>query len=164
MKTLVLVRHAKSSWNDPTLNDLDRPLNNRGKHDAPFMAELFAARAISIDLIICSPAKRARKTAKKFCKQLDYAWTDVVIDKRIYEAPASAILKVIAKIDDEVAAAMVFGHNPGFTDVANQFSPEPVDNVPTGGIVTMTFDTRYWRQVPELSPTAFDFDYPKRHQ
>lgn len=163
MKTLVLVRHAKSSWKHTDLRDLDRPLNKRGKHDAPLMAAVFAEREIPVDLIICSPAKRTRKTAKRFCKQLEYAWTDVVIDKRIYEAPAAAILEVIRGIDDAVAAAMVFGHNPGFTEVANQFSPDPVHNVPTTGIVTMSFDTMHWHRLPELSPVAFDLDCPKNH-
>jgi len=163
MKTLVLVRHAKSSWKYADLRDLDRPLNKRGKHDAPLMAEVFAERGIPVDLIICGPAKRTRKTARRFCKQLEYAWTDVVIDKRIYEAPPEAILEVIRSIDDAVAVVMVFGHNPGFTEVTNQFSPDPVHNVPTTGIVTMSFDTRHWHRVPELSPVDFDLDCPKNH-
>jgi len=162
MKTLVLVRHAKSSRKDETLDDIDRPLNKRGKRDAPIMATAFAERDIDIELVICSPAKRTRRTAKIFCGELGYRWHDAEINEQLYEARAGELQGVIRHIDDDVDAAMLFGHNPSFTDLANQFAPAPIDNLPTCGIVTMVFDTSRWKKVAGLQPVEFDFDYPKK--
>lgn len=162
MKTLVLVRHAKSSWKDSALADIDRPLSPRGKRDAPRMASRFAARDIDVELVICSPSKRTRRTAKMFCGEIGYEWNEVQLEERLYEASRKQILEVIREVDDDIDALMLFGHNPGFTDLVNSFAPRPIDNVPTSGVVIMTFDTTRWKHVPKLEPKDFSFDYPKK--
>ncbi len=164
MKTLVLVRHAKSSWKDASLADIDRPLNKRGKRDAPVMASTFADRDIDIELVICSPSKRTRRTAKIFCGEIGYQWHHVSVDKRIYEASATEILAVIKRIDDGIDSVMVFGHNPGLTDVVNRFAPYEIANIPTCGIATMEFAETRWKKLIKAQPVDFDFDYPKKHQ
>src|SRR5437899_11500650 len=98
MKTLFLVRHAKSSWDDTALPDKDRPLNDRGKRDAPKMGERLAKRGVTPDLILSSPAKRALETAQIIAKKLDYKLADIVVDERLYATGADDLLDVIRKL------------------------------------------------------------------
>src|SRR5437762_9041010 len=124
MKTLILVRHAKSSWDDTSLPDKDRPLNNRGKRDAPKMGERLAKRGAKPDLILSSPAKRALKTAEIIAKKLDYKRKDIVVDDRLYAVKPDDLLGVIRKLGDKLERVMVFGHNPELTELAHRLSSE----------------------------------------
>jgi len=135
-KTLYLLRHAKSSWKDMTLRDFDRPLNKRGKRDAPFMAEKMLKKKIDPGIILSSPAKRARKTAKIFAKRLD---VPLILEDRLYEAPIDTMRALITeafKAHDEV---ILVGHNPELTMLNDLLSDKEILNIPTTGIVAIAF-------------------------
>lgn len=164
MKRLYLVRHAKSSWKDATLEDFDRPLNKRGKQDAPLMGKLFKSHyKLSPDLIVSSPAKRAAKTAKVIAKEIGFPKKQIVYEGAIYEAGVPPLLSVIRKIDDSADQVMLFGHNPGLTMLAEYLIGVVVDNIPTCGIFCIDFDVDSWKEVGEGRGKEVFFDYPKKH-
>ena len=162
MKTLTLIRHAKSSWKDGGIPDLSRPLNKRGKRDGPMMGERLAERGVEVDLMISSPATRALATAEAIAEEIGYSWEEVVVDERLYHAEPYEILQVVEELEDYLDHVMVFGHNPGLTDLANEFSPYYIDNVPTCGIVELRFDVDTWAGIGGAGPVGMDFDYPKK--
>lgn len=163
MKTLYLVRHAKSSWDDPTLPDFDRPLNGRGKVNAPFMGKLLKERQIKIDLILSSSAKRAKKTAEIFAKELNYDIHHIVFEESIYEASVPVLLQLIQKQDDAVEDMMLFGHNPSLTDFVNLLTDSWIDNIPTTGVCAIHFQIKHWQDIKPKSGTLHFFEYPKKH-
>jgi phosphohistidine phosphatase len=162
MKNLTLIRHAKSSWKNTYLADLDRPLNKRGKRDAPVMGKRLAERESLPDLVISSPATRALVTAEIIAEEIGYPPEEIVVDERIYGAGVIELLSVIQSLDDGLDHVMYFGHNPGLTDLANHLCPHYISNVPTCGIVELTFDTETWASVGYSEPTQVYFDYPKK--
>lgn len=165
MKHLYIVRHAKSSWVDCEVADVERPLNKRGKKDAPVMGERLKDRGVTPDLIVSSPAKRAYKTAKKIAKKLDYPKKRIVKDESIYEGSEGDLLQVIRRADSNVESLMIFGHNPGFTFLANALVGEPlIDNIPTCGVFRVDFDVDDWREVEPGTGKFQFFDYPKDSQ
>ena len=162
MKILTLIRHAKSSWKDPTLPDWDRPLNKRGKRDAPVMGERLARREAYADLLITSPAVRAVATTEAIAAAIEYPADEILVDERLYGADEFEILEVIQGLDDAWERVMVVGHNPGMTDLVNALSPTRIDNLPTCGIIELTYDTESWALIGRIDPLAVDFDYPKK--
>ena len=161
MKTLYLLRHAKSSWDNPDLRDYDRPLNSRGKQDAPRMGTWLKDQGIIPDLILTSSAKRALATAQHFIKAMDIPDTVLQMDERLYLAAPDEMLSVIAEIDDNVEALFLVGHNPGLTDLANQLSEARIDNLPTGGIFAVTFAIQKWSELKPHNGKFLFFQYPK---
>jgi phosphohistidine phosphatase len=159
MKTLILVRHAKSSWKKP-LPDHLRPLNKRGKRDVPMMGKRLAKREIEPDAIISSPATRALATAETIAQEIGYPRDEIRVDERLYGASAFELLEIIQELDDHLDCVMLFGHNPGLTDLVNDLGCD-VDNVPTCGVVELEFDIDFWATVGDIDPTHVDFDYPK---
>src|SRR5690606_3665424 len=130
MKTLLLIRHAKSSWNDPDQDDFDRPLNKRGKQNAPEMAGRLLHKGMVPELIVSSPAKRARTTAKIMAREWKYPKEAILLEEELYLCYASTFLKVITKIDDDFDVVAIFAHNAGIPDVANSLTQElRIDNV-----------------------------------
>ncbi len=164
MKTLYLCRHAKSSWADPGMDDFDRPLNERGLRNAPFMANVFKERGEPVDLIVTSPANRARTTARSFVTALDLHPDRFTEERAIYLAERHALAHLISKLPNSADRVVLFGHNPGFTDVLNHFSDAGVDNLPTCGMVRIDFAVNDWQHVVKGSGTLVWFDYPKRHE
>lgn len=164
MKTLYVMRHAKSSWADPLLPDFDRPLNERGKADAPEMGKRLKKKGIHPDLIISSPARRAFKTAQKVAKAIDYPKNKILTDKMLYLAGASAILAVVKETADTVNSLMIFGHNPGWTDFVNEMTGSHIDNIPTAGIAAIQFDVNSWEDIGKNKGKLLLFDYPKREE
>jgi len=162
VKVLTLIRHAKSSWKDPSLPDWDRPLNKRGKRDAPAMGRRLAERGSFADLMISSPAVRALATAEAIAEEIDYPWTEIVADERLCGADLSEWLEVIQGLDDALDRVMCVGHNPGLTELTSYFSAEGISNVPTCGIVELRFDVWRWALVGHVEPTGVNFDYPKQ--
>jgi phosphohistidine phosphatase len=162
MKTLMLVRHAKSSWKERGLPDHERPLNKRGRRDAPMMGERLAQRGVEVDLIVSSSATRAVATAEAMAEALDYAWDEIVVDERLYEAYAEETLEVIEEQDEWVDHLMLIGHNPGLTVLANYLSSHDLENVPTCGVVELRYDIERWAEVGDAEPVEVDFDYPKK--
>lgn len=163
MKRLYLIRHAKSSWKNPALADFDRPLNKRGKRDAPFMGKLLAKQKVRCDLILTSPAKRAFNTAKIIAKEIGFPKKKIVTDEAIYLMDTQTLVEVIKHIDDSVNRLMMFGHNPGFTILANYLSDYKVENIPTCGIFCIDFDISSWSKVSEGNGIFQFFDYPKKY-
>ena len=147
MKILILVRHAKSSWDDPDLADIDRPLNKRGKKDALEMGQRLKRQDIMPDIIVSSPARRAMSTAKKIARQLGYPKENIQIAKEIYEAGLDALLFLIKNIHGNPGSLMLFGHNPAITEFANALTGINIHNIPTCGIVSIQFDLDQWSQI-----------------
>ncbi len=161
MKTLYLVRHAKSSWKFPELADFDRPLNRRGKRDAPMMGKRLKQRGVRPDLIISSPAKRARKIAQAVAKAVGYPASAIAYDPEVYEASADSLLTLLRAVDDRVAVLMLVGHNPELTDLVNTFASHSIDNVVTSGVVTTTFPEDNWSALAPGAGQFRGYDYPK---
>ncbi len=162
MKTLLLARHAKSSWKDQTLADCDRPLNNRGRRDAPRMGKRLANRQVQPDLVVSSPALRAMSTAKAITAEIGYPAKDIVVEERVYHGGIAGLLTAIRELDDAASCAMLFGHNPELTDLVNQLARCNIANVPTCGIAHIQFTATSWRDIGEVGGHLVDFDYPKK--
>ena len=165
MKSLFLIRHAKSSWENPNLRDFDRPLNPRGLRDAPFMAKLLKGHQEQVDVIVSSPANRAISTAHFFAKEFGLSTNAILQKKSIYEAYPEDVLLVIQALDDQHQSALVFGHNPTFTALANQFSKEGeyIANVPTCGIIHIESNVTKWSDLDSLNSKLVAFYYPKQY-
>ena len=161
MKTLLLIRHAKSSWKDSSIEDFDRPLNERGKSDAPVMAHRMLDKDVPIDIFISSPAKRAKKTAEIFAKEYKTKKDDIVFKSELYGAGEFAFYDVISKIDDKFQHAAIFSHNPGLTDFANQLTEVRTDNIPTCGIFAIKADCKNWADFRTAKKECLFFDFPK---
>ncbi|MBO9675785.1 MAG: histidine phosphatase family protein [Sphingobacteriaceae bacterium] len=158
-KQLLLVRHGKSDWGNLDLKDFDRPLNKRGKENAPEMAERLVNSDFKIDLIVSSPAKRAKSTAKYFAEA--YNIDQIQFEESIYEANTSALLKVVNGLNDSADKVAMFGHNPGFTDFANELCGADIYNIPTAGMVLISFPFNSWQMVSKGTGELVFFDYPK---
>jgi phosphohistidine phosphatase len=161
MKTLFLVRHAKSSRDDPSLPDRDRPLDDRGKQDAPKMGKRLAKRGVKPDLLLSSPAVRALTTAQLIAEEVGYRRKDIVVDDRLYASSADDLLAVIRALDKKLNRVMLLGHNPEFADLAHRLSSEIID-MPTSAVVEFNFDTKAWSDVGEVQPAKVTVDYPKK--
>lgn len=162
MRTLYIVRHAKSSWDFPHLSDHDRPLNNRGKKNAPEMGQRLKKRGIKPDLLISSTAKRAHKTAQKIAEEIGYPEEDIILTRQLYHAGISEIAEVISFDNDPFPTLLIFGHNPGFTSFANWLTGESIENIPTAGIVAAELDIKSWKNMRQGSGKMLFFDYPKK--
>ncbi len=161
MKTVYFVRHAKSSWADMSIGDHDRPLNKRGKRDAPYMADQMVATELQADLMITSSALRARATARFFRKAQQLTKEKLLVDKRLYHAGIETILQVIQELPDEIEIVYLFAHNPGLTYIANHFSIKMIDNVPTTGIVKIVSESPQWTNFDPNNAEMKAFYYPK---
>jgi phosphohistidine phosphatase len=162
VKQLTLVRHAKSDWSLPGQQDWDRPLNKRGQRDAPEMARRLRARKLKPDLVLASPAVRALTTAAIMARELKVPAAQVRQDERLYLASPADMLAVIRELGGTARHLMVFGHNPGITDFANRLSAgDQIDNLPTSGVFTATFDIDDWSALAWESGQDATFDYPK---
>lgn len=162
MKELILVRHAKSSWKDPTLSDHERPLNKRGKRDAPEMGERLARSGCEPDLIVSSSAVRALDTATTLAGKLGYPRESIVVEQRLFHAGVTELLQVIRGVDDTVDILMLFGHNPGLTDLANHIGPREIFNMPTCAMLHLQFQADTWSTVGDVPGDEVLYDYPKR--
>ena len=160
MKTLFLVRHAKSSKDDPTLPDKKRPLNDRGRRDAPKMGERLAKRDVEPDLILSSPAVRALTTAQLFAEELDYKAKNIVVDDRLYASTADDLLEVIHELDDAHKRVMVFGHNPEMSDLAHRLS-DKIGDMPTCAVAEFEFDSKSWTAVGRQAPEKATLHEPR---
>ena len=161
MKTLILVRHAKSDWNVPGLSDIDRPLNERGKKDAPEMARRLRKKGIKIDAFVSSPAKRALRTARFFAEAYDVKKDDIVVEKVLYGALSSQFEQVIASMKDKNETIAIFSHNPGITEYANTLCNVHTDNIPTCGLFAVQADIEKWGDFSQAEKMFLFYDYPK---
>ena len=161
MKHLTIIRHAKSSWKDESLPDVLRPLNKRGKRDAPMMGERLARRGLEAGVLISSPAPRALATAEVIAGAIGYPPEEIRVDDELYGANLFALLDIVQGLDGGVDSVILLGHNPGLAELVDYFSPRLIGNLPTCGIVELAFDVEAWRDVGEAEPTSAYVDYPK---
>ncbi|MBR9909014.1 MAG: histidine phosphatase family protein [Gammaproteobacteria bacterium] len=158
-KKLILIRHAKSSWEQADLDDFDRPLSKRGERNAPEMGRRLLASAIQPDLLLSSPARRALSTATAIAQELGYPLEAIQQEFDFYLSGACTMLRVLRAQDDRYHTIMLFGHNEAITDFANMLSPYYLDNIPTAGVVGISFAVSSWAEVRK---GRFGFyDYPK---
>lgn len=160
---LTLIRHAKSSWSDDSLDDFDRPLNKRGKRDAPFMAERLATRGVMPDALVSSPARRAAATANKLAKGIAFGKDSIAWMEEIYHASVPELLAVIHSFDPAWRHVWLIGHNPGLTDLVNSLDAKAgIDNISTCGVVEIELDVNAWSDVTPGDGRVSSFDYPKK--
>lgn len=164
MKTLIIVRHAKSSWDTP-LPDFERPLNKRGERDAPIMARRLKEKRVYPDIMITSPAVRAKTTCEVFADKLGFPLNKVIELPELYHASEEKwfdIARRLKDINDKEEVTMMFGHNPGLTGFVNQLSNENIDNVPTTGVVAIAVNVDRWSEITPGCGALLWFDYPKK--
>ncbi|MFD3001376.1 SixA phosphatase family protein [Pontibacter toksunensis] len=164
MKTLYIVRHAKSSWEFEELSDHDRPLNKRGRSDASLMGQELAARDVQPNLIISSPAVRALTTATLVGKELGYDADDIVLDERVYGAGKEDLLQVVQEAPADVDYLMLVGHNEAISDFANMITPEQVSRLPTTGVVVLEFNCESWHDISKDNANLLFYDFPKNYK
>jgi phosphohistidine phosphatase len=162
MKRLIIVRHAKSSWDDPTQDDFNRPLNKRGKRDAPRMGKHLKEKDFAIDLFLSSPAKRALTTCKKIAEVVNFPEAKIKTDQSLYHADEDEILQVVRSVPDSATIAVLFGHNPGLTDFVNRLLNAHIVNIPTCGMVSCLLDVTSWKETRWGQGKLEFFDQPKK--
>ena len=161
MRNLYLVRHAKSRWDTPGLRDINRPLNERGLREAPQMAKLLVKQGVQPDLLVSSPAKRAISTALFFADAFRVPDDAVLREQDIYEADVRDILRIVSALPDSAQTVLLFGHNNTLTDVANLFTEDFIENVPTCGIVRIESSATTWREFYEGNSAVKTCFFPK---
>lgn len=164
MKQLLLIRHAKSSWDDPAQKDIDRPLNDRGKKDAPEMAKRLLGKKVKIDAFLSSPAKRALATCKYFVKEYDKKEKNIIEVPQLYEPEVENFYKVISEADNDYDTIAIFSHNPGITAFVNELTDVHIDDMPTCSIFAINVDIKKWKEFEEGEKQFWFFDYPKLKQ
>lgn len=160
MKTLFLVRHAKSGHDDPALPDRERPLAERGERDARAMGRRLAHRGVKPDRLVSSPALRALATAQRFADELGAARDSIAVDDRLYASSAGELLAVVHSLDDRLRCAMLFGHNPEFSDLVRRLTGRFVD-LPTCAVAELRYDTGRWADIGAVAPASAAIDTPK---
>lgn len=161
MKTLIVVRHAKSSWANIGERDFDRNLNDRGQEDAPVMAEKLLHTKIKIDAFVSSPAKRTRKTAKAFIEAYGKTKKDIILSDDLYNASSSIFYETVNALNDEYDAVAVFGHNPGITDFVNTLCNTHIDEMPTCSMFAVQIPITSWKNFKETEKEFLFFKFPK---
>lgn len=161
MKILYLFRHAKSSWSFDDLSDQERPLNDRGRDDAPAMGQALGKRHICPDFIVSSPAVRAMSTAVLVARELQYPSNKISINTGIYGADTDDLLAIIHALPDSAASVLLVGHNPTITETANALSPATVSEMPTAAVVCLHFECDKWEEVSKMNADFYFYDYPR---
>jgi len=157
------MRHAKSDWSGYYTSDFERTLNKRGLNDAPMMGEVLSKK-ISPDLIVSSPAVRAKMTAETVAEKLGYPKESIRFEKAIYEASASDLIQIIQTLPMNAEEVLLIGHNPGLTDLINRLGDVRLDNLPTAALVGFLFDVEDWQKVEPGSGRYLFFEYPKKYK
>ncbi len=162
MKKLFIIRHAKSSWKDEGLDDFDRSLNKRGKKNITLMSNWLKSNNYYPDIILSSPAKRAKKTLKTILKTLDIDEKIVKFDEKIYDATLNDLLKILVEIDKKQNNVFLIGHNPSLNELAEFLSNSVIFNIPTSGIFCMEFDIKEWADIKNNKGKILFFEFPKK--
>lgn len=159
---MLIIRHAKSSWDYDGLADLFRPLSERGLRNASTMAERLKKLKVIPELLLASPATRALNTALIMSRIWDLPPAALQIREEIYEAAPRDLDVVLESVPDDVTCVALFGHNPAFTRYSNRFLKSPLDNLPTAGVTVVTLDTEGWTDLDESRVVDTYVDYPKK--
>jgi phosphohistidine phosphatase len=158
-RLLYIVRHGKSSWKYDNVVDYDRPLKNKGIRGSYETAEKLKS-FVKPEILISSPANRALHTATVFARVLEYPLNDLKINEILYGSHEEVVINFIARMDDSIKSVMIVGHNPTFTDVANRYVNELIDNIPTAGCVTLTFESDTWKDISRENLCSVNFIVP----
>jgi phosphohistidine phosphatase len=162
-KKIYLIRHAKSSWKEVGIEDFDRPLNKRGKRDLPYMAKRLRHFGIKPDLILSSPALRAKATAQEIAKTLKYPDDEIVYENALYNSSYTNYRYILDSLDEKYNSIFIIAHNPEITEVGERLSGAILTNIPTCSIVCIKFDIKSFKDLEEESGKVLFFDYPKKH-
>jgi phosphohistidine phosphatase len=162
MKKLYIIRHAKSSWLDMTLDDFDRPLNKRGRENAPMMAERLKKNGVMPDIILSSSAKRAKKTAKILASGVGFS-KKIKFKDELYDVLPSTLHKKIKSIKNKHEVVFLIGHNPELNMLAEDLINFE-ENIVTCGIVEIEFDCEKWREIDADNARFISYDYPKKEK
>jgi len=160
-KEVFVVRHAKSSWDDPTISDQDRPLNERGLRNAPDMGSRLSDREVLPDVLISSTALRARTTAEIIADSMNFPKDQIVFDRALYHASATELQEYIGGLNDAHTSVMLFGHNPGMTSLVSHLFGLALDNLQTCGVVHLCFSAESWAEASRSLPREATIDFPK---
>ena len=161
MKKIILIRHAKSAWDNPWLSDHDRPLAERGLRDAPKMAKRLKKRGIYPDLFLSSTAIRAAETARIIAKELEFPEEEIICEKNLFHASPNAILKYIHQQKDSKNTLFLVGHNPGFNDLIEYLGGE-IENLPTSGQFGFKLKSEHWKDFGPKTAEVWFVDFPKK--
>ena len=160
-RRLVMIRHAKSSWANPLQSDFMRPLNERGKTEAPEMGDKLKALGITPDLVIASSAKRTRQTAKRIANATGYDPENIRWEEKLYHCIPSVFEELLYEVDNNVQTLFIVAHNPGITEFVNELSPVfNIANMPTCGMVGVNFEADEWNKFALVNHEVFLFEYP----
>jgi phosphohistidine phosphatase len=163
MKKIYLLRHAKSSWDYPELDDFERPLNKRGRRDLYIMAKVIADLSLQPDQFLSSPALRAAFTAMQIADLIGYPSDKIQFNALIYDASTTTLLNILKSLDNTLSSLLLVGHNPCLTGLANYLANKPIDNIPTCGLYGMSTKIKTWEGLSESCADFVLFEYPKRH-
>lgn len=164
MKKIYLARHAKSSWKEIGLSDFQRPLNKRGKADLKFMAKRLKFFGVMPDLILSSPASRAKTTAREIAQTIGYEKSDISYIDSLYESSYQTYRYILDSLSEEIDSVFIVAHNPTITEVGEILSGAILTNMPTCSIVCIEFDIKNFKEIEEGSGKILFFDYPKKHK
>lgn len=163
MLQLTLIRHAKSSWDDPTLSDFDRPLNKRGMKNAPLMGKIISKHGLVFDRIVASPALRAITTARLIAAKQGFPEQDIQQREELYDASGSELLDCVHSLDSQYQSIALVAHNPGLTDLCNRLGGESIANLPTCAVAVIEFDLDDWEAVSDESGRLALYEYPRKY-
>ena len=161
MKRLILVRHAKSSWKNPGLKDFTRPLNGRGKQNAPMMGKRLLRSGILPEVVVSSPAKRAWSTARLIASEIHCKEENLIADPEIYEAEVDTLMEIIGNFSGNWQDVMLVGHNPGLSELAGMLTDQTFGNLPTCAICCIEFAVENWSEITHGCGRVYHYDYPK---
>ncbi len=159
MKTLIIIRHSKSSWKDHSLSDFDRPLNKRGKKDAKKMSFELSEKIKKVDLLLSSSSKRTTQTSNYFLDSIDVRSN--IFSENLYHSSSDLIFDFVLKINNKYNKTIIVGHNPGLTNIVNKLTNLKLDNLPTSGIVIIVFDVDNWKKINYKSGLVEWIKFPK---
>lgn len=160
-KTLFVLRHAKSAWDDVNKSDFDRPLTFKGISDAAKLAGKQQNELKGIELVISSSANRTAHTATIFCSTAGVPLERIVLNNSFYETTVIEVLHIVRTISNDIKCAMLVGHNPTFTSLVNQFLSQSIDNLPTSGLVRLDFNAESWSEIQKGNLQSSWIDFPK---
>ncbi|TVZ57123.1 phosphohistidine phosphatase [Lutibacter sp. Hel_I_33_5] len=162
MKTLYIVRHAKSSWKYQSIKDIDRPLKERGINDAHLLSKFLAKKINRPDVFISSTANRALHTSVIFCENFDYPLSNLKMKRQLYSFSDGYLVKTVKALDDGFNSAIIFSHDHGINTFVNKFGNKPIAHVPTCGVVGIQFKGKHWKNIKKGETVLVEF--PSDHK
>ncbi len=159
MKTLIFIRHSKSSWKNANLSDHERPLNKRGNNDARLISDFLSNIINTVDILHCSSSERTRETADYFIKKINFS--NCIYDDDLYHISSDNLLKIIRDYNNDIDSLMMIAHNPGLTNFVNLMTDLELWNLPTTGMVAINFNVDSWEMIDKTNGNVFCKKFPK---